>query len=423
MKLIPLFVLFAAPLFAATPASAQTSHYLSLDGDHDFVFSKGLQGLAGVTDYTVEAWVRSSGGNSANKLLLFGSEPTTKWAMQASCGTGGGISFAQEMPQPTGGTQVNWPTTTFCDGVWHHVAYTSDATTLSAYLDGSLVGTVPSLGQTWNMDGRDMYAGARLLGDDDYWNGDLDELRVWRRALTSAEIATSATWQLPSNTSDLVSAWDFENGAADALGLNDAQLAGDATIVAHAFSISGITPRASWDASDITVLGTGFDGTELVTIDGMPAAISTWTPTQLDLALPPSAPGFVDVTASRGSLIDSGELELWPTLAAESTGIGGTATVDLGFTGVGLHVLALSDQVMSMVPIGSSWFGLELAQTPGFAIMGAGVSGSDGKASWSYAIPQDPTLSGLNLYLQAWSQEGLFTLNASSFSNTVGLTL
>jgi hypothetical protein len=74
---------------------------------------------------------------------------------------------------------------------WHHVAVTIDGTSMSMalYLDAQLVAststqTVPSgLGQTTqNWLGRSQYT------DDPYFNGSLDDFRIYNTAMSEGEI-------------------------------------------------------------------------------------------------------------------------------------------------------------------------------------------------------------------------------------------
>ncbi len=72
--------------------------------------------------------------------------------------------------------------------VWHHVAIVSDGSTLRVYLDGAPSGTpqAVSLGSVTGA----LQVGAWMLGSDnyDFFGGRIDEVRVYTRALTQAEV-------------------------------------------------------------------------------------------------------------------------------------------------------------------------------------------------------------------------------------------
>lgn len=89
------------------------------------------------------------------------------------------------------------------DGQWHMLAGTFDGTTVRLYLDGEQVGTGTPAGTA----AIDYGAGGGNFGIDGFWSsgceggsfdGDIDELRVYDRALTATEIARMAN---PSATS------------------------------------------------------------------------------------------------------------------------------------------------------------------------------------------------------------------------------
>ncbi len=74
---------------------------------------------------------------------------------------------------------------------WHHIAATYDGTTKVIYVDGQFAGSevvatdIPSSSS-------DLYIGAsNILTAKTFFNGTIDEVRVWKRALSSQEIASS----------------------------------------------------------------------------------------------------------------------------------------------------------------------------------------------------------------------------------------
>ena len=77
------------------------------------------------------------------------------------------------------------------DGLWHFFAFTRQGTTLSAYTDGSLFATATS-SSVINVDsGGEFHLGGRT--GDSFFQGGLDEITVFNRALGSADIAAVNT--------------------------------------------------------------------------------------------------------------------------------------------------------------------------------------------------------------------------------------
>src|SRR5436190_7785211 len=95
--------------------------------------------------------------------------------MWASIGTGTGWSSTIKYP---------WPTADL--NVWKHVALTYDGTTSRLYVDGVLVGSATGAHTTNN----NPLIFGRWTPAAEYWNGLIDEVRIYNRTLTQAEIQT-----------------------------------------------------------------------------------------------------------------------------------------------------------------------------------------------------------------------------------------
>ena len=77
---------------------------------------------------------------------------------------------------------------TLINGIWYHVAGTYDGSVLKIYVDGDLQGT-DTLGTVSIAQSSEVLAFARLGSiDAEYYQGELDEIRIWNVARTQAEI-------------------------------------------------------------------------------------------------------------------------------------------------------------------------------------------------------------------------------------------
>ena len=96
---------------------------------------------------------------------------------------------------------------------------TFDGTTRRLYLDGALVRSDNPTGHAVPASSFTTFATAY---GGYYYTGAMDEVRVWNRALSAAEVATSATRTNPANLLGFVSRWDMHEGSgntiSDALG-------------------------------------------------------------------------------------------------------------------------------------------------------------------------------------------------------------
>ncbi len=100
-------------------------------------------------------------------------------------------------------------------GDWHHYAGVVSASSIEFYIDGLLVGSIPN-NQAGSYDssidyiefGRHKY-GNTIAG---FFNGKIDEVRFWDRALSQAEIQAGMHSYLAGNEDGLISCWSFDEG-------------------------------------------------------------------------------------------------------------------------------------------------------------------------------------------------------------------
>ena len=78
------------------------------------------------------------------------------------------------------------------DGNWHYEVLTYNGTTLNLYVDGKLVGNLTSIEEKPDNTGdQPLRIGANSLNEDKFFTGDVDEIRLWNRALNMSEIKDS----------------------------------------------------------------------------------------------------------------------------------------------------------------------------------------------------------------------------------------
>jgi hypothetical protein len=72
---------------------------------------------------------------------------------------------------------------------WHHLAATRDTVSLKFYIDGILVGSSPTpAGSVPSISTSEYILGFGYNGGYVYWNGSMDDLRFYKRVLTSSEV-------------------------------------------------------------------------------------------------------------------------------------------------------------------------------------------------------------------------------------------
>lgn len=107
-------------------------------------------------------------------------------------------------------------TVTLSLGVWYHVALTYDATNVRGYLNGELVaGPTASSGNGASAGVTGFWVGYNGPSSDRYFDGLVDEVRIWSDERTQAEIATNMYQDIDAASAGLVGYYKFENDYTD----------------------------------------------------------------------------------------------------------------------------------------------------------------------------------------------------------------
>ncbi|ACQ79258.1 PKD domain containing protein [Beutenbergia cavernae DSM 12333] len=141
----------------------------------------------GPQEFSVEAWFRRT-GSGGGKIVGFGSSSSgnsSNYDRHIYMDAGGRVIFGVYP-----GTERTISTSgAYNDGEWHHVVGTLSPTGMRFYLDGELVGertdttsAQPYTGY-WRVGGDSTWSGNR------YFNGSIDEVAVYSRALDAATVA------------------------------------------------------------------------------------------------------------------------------------------------------------------------------------------------------------------------------------------
>lgn len=188
----------------ATHSTGRFSRGLTFDGVDDRVVIPRSASLEPAT-VTIEAWVRAPASPGAFRYIVANSAMGCLFPSYGLyTGADGGVAFAvsgQDFDpsaiSPAAAPEAIW------NGAWHHIAGTFDGATIRLYVDGVQIGggtprTDPILyGMPDSTDTQfGMFGGTCALP----YAGDLDEPRVWGRAMSATEITASAAMGGSSTT-------------------------------------------------------------------------------------------------------------------------------------------------------------------------------------------------------------------------------
>ncbi|MBN6037107.1 sialidase family protein [Amycolatopsis sp. 195334CR] len=172
---------------------------LTLDGKDDYVQLPFAEALAtGGGDFTWSGWF-NYGASTASQSLLWAynqGEGFSQVWLRAEPGSNRLRAHLEN--GPTGSITVDAPGA-LNDQKWHHFALTRSGGTASLYVDGKLAGSASGLTGSVSP-GRPfaIHLGQRLDGQYRL-QGSLDEIRLYGRSLTAAEISALATGSGPDS--------------------------------------------------------------------------------------------------------------------------------------------------------------------------------------------------------------------------------
>ena len=190
---------------------------LDFDGSNDHITIPDGSNFKPSGSVSISAWVKTTANTAGDADIILGRG-----------GSGGDDGYSLEVrgnkasfysqnggPFATGDVQSDADVN---DGIWHHLVGVYDTSNNMIYLDGSLASTT-AVGFTTIL--HDASATPTIGKRPDqlslYFNGLIDEVRIYNRALSANEVARLYRLQKPKiltpNNTGLVGYWSFNEGA------------------------------------------------------------------------------------------------------------------------------------------------------------------------------------------------------------------
>jgi len=167
---------------ATSSPSGKFGRALSFDGVNDLVTVADANPLDLAAGMTLEAWVKPTVSSGWRTVLLKERAGGLAYALYGSSDNGRPMTEIL-----AGSTREARGTTVLPAGQWSHIAATYDKSTLRLYVNGTQVASAALAGTLFNSPGALRIGGNSVWGE--YFSGLIDEVRVYERALTAAEIA------------------------------------------------------------------------------------------------------------------------------------------------------------------------------------------------------------------------------------------
>ncbi len=138
-----------------------------------------------VSSLTIEAWIKVNQLGANSDWVGIVTKGNSSWRLQGTAGADT-VTFSVSGVSPSGDLTGSWNVN---DGQWHHVAGVYDGTNMFLYVDGELDVTQPATG-TIAQNSYPMCIGENAEAPGHLWNGLIDEVSIYNRALTASEIQT-----------------------------------------------------------------------------------------------------------------------------------------------------------------------------------------------------------------------------------------
>ncbi|MHC4201291.1 MAG: protein kinase domain-containing protein [Planctomycetota bacterium] len=161
---------------------------LGFDGKDDYV-SVGAAVNLGRSGYAVSAWFKTD--NAAQQTILAATKGPSGHAVLLELGRGGKLRYLHRWPAGNDGGTNLYSKRSYRDGRWHHVVAVKAGADMTLYLDGGSVGTA--------RDTRDLGSVLEVVigriskaTSDRLFLGSMDEVRIYDRGLSAAEVKALA---------------------------------------------------------------------------------------------------------------------------------------------------------------------------------------------------------------------------------------
>jgi hypothetical protein len=219
---------------AAWTTGGRNGGALSFDGESDYVTVVETASLDLSTAATVEAWVYPTASSGSRAIV-------------AKERNGGGFPYGLEtnagVPAgyvKAGSTVTAAATTAVAAGTWTHLALAYDGAYVRLYVNGALAASEAASGSLAASNDP-----MRIGGDvtwAEWFEGRIDDVRVYSRALTAGEVATDMATPVaasnPAPASSLVGAWSFDAGSGTTAA-DSSDKANDGTLDGATWQTSG----------------------------------------------------------------------------------------------------------------------------------------------------------------------------------------
>lgn len=200
-----------APRFTSTSGTTPTGSYaLSLDGSTESG-AAGSMNLSG-SALSFEGWIKPSSFKSASPYIssIMGTEVSDSNSAFLRLGDASLANNKLQFVVSINNVQQKLASATALNAnTWYHVAATYDGSNMKLYINGVLDATKA---QTGSVNSNGAFNVGYLYNTSRNFNGKIDEVRVWKRALSQTEISQNMC-NVSVPAASLAAYWKFNEGS------------------------------------------------------------------------------------------------------------------------------------------------------------------------------------------------------------------
>ena len=163
---------------------------LVFDGNDAYVSLGNHPKFSITNQITVSAWIKINAFDKNYQTII--SKGDTSWRLQRNAGTDTLEFGCMGLPIPNNSWGGIYGKINVNDEQWHHAAGTYDGSRICLYVDGALDVSVDVIG-TIRANDHEVYIGENVEKPGRFWNGLIDDVRVYNYALSTDEIAAIAS--------------------------------------------------------------------------------------------------------------------------------------------------------------------------------------------------------------------------------------
>jgi hypothetical protein len=215
---------------------------LNFDGVNDYVSIPNESNFDFTNSMTAEAWIKVNSFSVAYQSVI--TKGDNSWRIQRYSTTNvleftcviGGVNKTV-----IGSRSVN-------DGKWHHIAGTYNGSQMTLYIDGTVDGYLATTGNIDNS-AYAVYIGENAQMTGRYFNGQIDEVRLWNAALSTSTLRNQMNKTLIGNEYGLKGYWKLDDGFTTTSTANNSSLTASINGTLAGFTTTaatGFTSTSGW---------------------------------------------------------------------------------------------------------------------------------------------------------------------------------